>query len=75
MPEQPQRNAKNAYLFATRCQADDDGAGFAHEILEFCGQWCMSGVVGRDGHFKLKFTPIEWTEDSLRLADDKSLPG
>jgi hypothetical protein len=25
-------------------------------------------VVGSDGHEKLKFTPIEWTEDSLRLT-------
>jgi len=48
--------------------ADDDSAGFAHEILEFSGQWYMTGVVGRDGCEKLKFTPIEWTEDSLRLA-------
>jgi len=52
----------------TNHQADDDGAGFAHEILEFSGQWYMSGVVGCDGHEKLKFTPIEWTEDSFRLA-------
>ncbi len=52
----------------TNMLADDDGAGYAHEILEFSGQWYMSGVVGTDGHEKLKFTPIEWTEDSFRLA-------
>ena len=60
--------ASHAWGDGTNCQADDDGAGFAHEILEFCGQWYMSGMVGRDGHFKLKFTPIAWTADSLRLA-------
>jgi len=49
----------------TNCQADDDGAGFAHEVLEFSGQWYLTGVVGRDGQFRLKFTPIEWTADSL----------
>jgi len=53
----------------TNYQADDDGVGFAHEMLEFSGQWYMSGVVGGDGHEKLKFTPIEWTADSLRLAE------
>jgi hypothetical protein len=52
----------------TNCQADDDGAGFAHEVLEFSGQWYLTGVVGRDGQFKLKFTPIVWTADSLTLA-------
>ena len=52
----------------TNCQADDDGAGFAHEIMELSGQWYMSGVVGRDGRFKLKFTPIEWTADSLTMG-------
>lgn len=52
----------------TNCQADDDGAGFAHEVLEFSGRWYLTGVVGRDGQFKLKFTPIEWTADSFRLA-------
>jgi hypothetical protein len=52
----------------TNCQADDDGAGFAHEVLEFSGQWYLTGVVGRDGQFRLKFTPIEWTADSLTLA-------
>jgi sucrose-6-phosphate hydrolase SacC (GH32 family) len=49
--------------------ADDDGAGFAHEVLEFAGQWYMTGVVGTDGHEKLKFTPIVWTKDSFRLAE------
>jgi sucrose-6-phosphate hydrolase SacC (GH32 family) len=53
----------------TNCQADDDGAGFAHEVLEFSGRWYLSGVVGRDGRFKLKFTPIEWTTDALTQAD------
>ena len=53
----------------TNCVADDDSAGFAHEVLEFSGQWYLSGVVGRDGQFKLKFTPIEWTmPNSLTLA-------
>jgi hypothetical protein len=63
-------NAKASGLWGdgTNCQSDDDGAGFAHEIVEFSGQWYMTGVVGRDGRFKLKFTPIEWTADSLRLA-------
>jgi len=56
------------YGDGTNYQASDDGAGFAHEILEFSGQWYMSGVVGTDGREKLKFTPIEWTEDSLCLA-------
>ena len=51
----------------TNCQADDDGAGFAHDILEFSGNWYMTGVVGRDGQFKLKFTPIVWTADALAL--------
>ena len=49
------------------CQADDDGAGFAHEIPEFSGSWHMTGVVGLDGQFKLKFTPIVWTADALAL--------
>ena len=49
--------------------ADEDGAGFAHEVIEFAGQCYMSGVVGRDGRFKLKFTPIEWTADALTLAN------
>ena len=53
----------------TNERADDDGAGFAHETLEFAGQWYLSGVVGTDGHERLKFTPIAWTEDSLRLAE------
>ena len=48
--------------------ADDDGAGFAHEIIEFKGQWYMTGAVGTDGHTKLKFTPIGWTEDAFRLT-------
>jgi hypothetical protein len=48
--------------------ADDDGAGFAHEIIEFKGRWYMTGAVGLDGHTKLKFTPIQWTPDALRLA-------
>ena len=48
--------------------AEDDGTGFAHEIIEFKGQWYMTGVTGLDGHTKLKFTPIEWTADSFRLA-------
>lgn len=52
----------------TNCVADDDSAGFAHEVLEFSGQWYLSGVVGRDGQFKLKFTPIEWMPNSLTLA-------
>ncbi len=60
--------ASGAWGDGTNALADDDGAGYAHEILEFAGQWYMTGVVGRDGQFKLKFTPIEWTEDSLRLA-------
>ncbi len=60
--------ASGAWGDGTNCQADDDGAGFAHEVLEFSGQWYLTGVVGRDGQFKLKFTPIEWTENSLRLA-------
>lgn len=49
-------------------RADDDGAGFAQEIIEFQGQWYMTGAVGVDGHTKLKFTPIEWTEDGFILA-------
>jgi len=53
----------------TNMQIDDDGVGCAHEVLEFSGQWYMSGVMGRDGRHKLKLTPIEWTEDSLRLAE------
>ena len=53
----------------TNFMADDDGAGVGHEFLEFSGQWYMSAMVGRDGQTKLKFTPIEWTEDSLRLAE------
>ena len=45
------------------------------EIIEFNGQWYMTGVVGTDGHTKLKFTPIEWIEDALILAPDiASLP-
>ena len=48
--------------------ADDDGAGFAHEIIEFNGQWYMTGAVGNDGHTRLKFTPIAWTEDAIALA-------
>jgi hypothetical protein len=52
----------------TNCQADDDGTGFAHEILKFKDRWYISGVVGRDGQFKLKFTPLEWTEDAFQLA-------
>ena len=59
--------ASGAWGDGTNCQADDDGAGFAHEMLEFAGQWYMSGVVGRDGQFKLKLLPVEWTEDSLTL--------
>lgn len=49
--------------------ADDDGAGFAHEIIEFKGQWYLTGAVGVDGHTKLKFTPIEWTADGFKLSD------
>jgi sucrose-6-phosphate hydrolase SacC (GH32 family) len=60
--------ASGAWGDGTNGQADDDGAGFAHEVLEFSGQWYMTGVVGRDGQFKLKFTPIAWTADSLCLA-------
>jgi hypothetical protein len=52
----------------TNCQADDDGAGFAHEVLEYNGQWYLTGVVGRDGQFRLRFTPIEWTADAMKLA-------
>lgn len=52
----------------TNCLADDDGAGFAHEILKYENHWFISGVVGKDGQFKLKFTPIEWTVDSFHLA-------
>ena len=52
----------------TNCKADDDGVGFAHEVLKFKDRWYMSGVVGKDGRFKLKFTPIEWTADSFRLV-------
>ena len=48
--------------------ADDDGVGFAHEIIEFQGQWYMTGAVGVDGHTRLKFTPIEWTEKGIKLA-------
>ena len=51
--------------------ADDDGAGFAHEIIEFNGQWYMTGVVGTDGHTRLKFTPIEWTKDSVRSVGEQ----
>ena len=28
----------------------------------------MTGAVGTDGHTRLKFTPIEWTKDAIRLA-------
>ena len=49
----------------TNALAEDDGAGYAHEIIEFGGQWYMTGVVGRDGRFKLKFTPFRWTDDSI----------
>jgi sucrose-6-phosphate hydrolase SacC (GH32 family) len=61
--------ASGAWGDGTNCQADDDGAGFAHEVLECSGQWYMTGVVGRDGQFKLKFTPLAWTADSLCLAE------
>ncbi len=54
--------------------ADDDGVGFAHEIIEFNGQWYMTGAVGTDGHTKLKFTPIAWTEDALTLAPVSTPP-
>jgi len=50
--------------------ADDDGAGFAHEIIEFNGQWYLTGVVGTDGHTRLKFTPIEWTKGAFVLTPD-----
>jgi sucrose-6-phosphate hydrolase SacC (GH32 family) len=49
--------------------ADDDGAGFAHEIISFKGQWYMTGAVGVDGHTRLKFTPIEWTGEGFRLKE------
>jgi hypothetical protein len=49
--------------------ADDDGAGFAHEIIEFKGQWYMTGTVGVDGHTKLKLTPIEWTAEGFKLSE------
>ena len=51
--------------------ADDDGAGFAHEIIESNGQSYMTGVVGTDGHTRLKFTPIEWTKDSVRSIGEQ----
>ena len=28
----------------------------------------MTGAVGVDGHTKLKFTQIEWTEEGIKLA-------
>jgi len=49
--------------------ADDDGAGFAHEIIEVRGHWYMTGAVGVDGHTKLKLTPIEWTAESFKLSE------
>ena len=49
--------------------AEDDGTGFAHEIIEFKGEWYLTGAVGTDGHTKLKFTPIEWTMDGFRLSE------
>jgi len=52
----------------TNALADDDSVGFAHEIIEFQGQWYMTGIVGRDGRFKLKFTPFEWTDEFIELT-------
>ena len=51
----------------TNALADDDGAGYAHEMIEFRAQWYMTGVVGRDGRFKLKFTPFRWTDDFMAV--------
>jgi alpha-D-xyloside xylohydrolase len=49
--------------------ADDDGTGFAHEVVQGkSGQWYLTGVVGTDGHTKLKLTPILWTEDGVKLG-------
>jgi hypothetical protein len=28
----------------------------------------MTGAVGTDGHTKLKFTPLAWTEEAVILA-------
>ena len=49
--------------------AEEKGSGFAHEIIEFNGQWYMTGAVGTDGHTKFKITPIEWTKEAFRLAN------
>jgi hypothetical protein len=62
--DEPRNEGKGTYYYA-----EDDGTGFAHEIIEFEGQWYMTGAVGVDGHTKLKFTPIEWTEEGFRLSD------
>lgn len=60
---EPRNEGKGTYYYA-----EDDGTGFAHEIIEFKGQWYMTGAVGVDGHTKLKLTPVEWTEEGFRLA-------
>jgi hypothetical protein len=58
---EPHDEGKGTYYYTK-------GVGFAHEIIEFKGQWYMTGAVGTDGHTKLKFTPIEWTEEAFRLS-------
>ncbi|OGV49446.1 MAG: hypothetical protein A2017_00050, partial [Lentisphaerae bacterium GWF2_44_16] len=46
--------------------AEEDGVGFAHEVIQVNGRWYLTGVVGTDGHTRLKFTPLEWTSDAFR---------
>jgi hypothetical protein len=49
----------------TNMLSADAGAGYAHQVIEHAGQWYMSGVVGTDGHERLKLTPITWTSTAL----------
>jgi hypothetical protein len=37
--------------------------------IAWLDQWYMTGVVGTDGHTRLKFTPIEWAEEAFGLVE------
>jgi hypothetical protein len=49
----------------TNLYANPAGSGYAHQVLFDGGQWYLSGVVGTDGHEKLKLYPIKWTPTAL----------
>ncbi|MBI4024541.1 MAG: family 43 glycosylhydrolase [Verrucomicrobia bacterium] len=53
--------------YAGGCDYEGVGVGFAREIIEHERQMYMSGVMGRDGHMVLGFTPFSWTDEFLKL--------